>query len=118
MIKSWFSDKLVHNQEKLNSMIFAYQDIGDITNKTVKLKFLGEVTDSTLNWSSHIEFTGKCISSLSLFYNLKESVCDVSLAYFGCIHSYVSYATFAWGHASNASFFFYNSHLPDMSKKI
>lgn len=103
-IINWFSEnKLSVNESKCNTMILGLRDIPVPNPRSVI--FLGVKIDPQLKWTEHTQYIEKKINSnIYLLRCLSASVSPNVLrtAYFGCIHSIISYAILAWGHSAAA----------------
>lgn len=72
----------------------------------ISVKFLGVFLDPRLTWESHADYLSAVISKNTyLIRSLKNLVSNDVLisAYYGHIHSHLSYAVLCWGHSSHAS---------------
>lgn len=68
-------------------------------------KLLGVVLDDNLNWSCHIDFLNKKLTSyIFLFRRLKSFISNdmLRVSYFALFHSHASYAIILWGNSPHA----------------
>lgn len=103
-LRQWFlANKLCLNEGKSQSLVFTLKQIvpgGD------PVEFLGVRMDSKLTWAPHInKLACKLSKHIYAMRQLKNLVSFKVLktAYFGLIHSNLSYAILAWGHSTHAS---------------
>ena len=100
----WFKgNNLVLNVDKTQQMVFSLRDVPDQTFPQDSVRFLGVHLDQKLKWDSHIEYLlGKMKSGIFVLRNLKDTVSDdvLRMTYYAVIHSLLSYAIVAWGHAA------------------
>ncbi|KAL1448050.1 hypothetical protein WDU94_012322 [Cyamophila willieti] len=101
--EQWFSsNSLFINRSKTQKVIFSLRNMGAYENP-VSVQFLGVLLQPNLCWDSHIDHIAPKINkNIYLLRNLALCVSPQVLrtAYFGLIHSYLSYAVLAWGHSS------------------
>lgn len=111
LMHDWFAaNKLTLNVAKTENMIFSLRKLNDNianTNATNDcVKFLGVFVDNKLTWEKHTNAV--CINvsrGMFLLRKLVNQVSEMTLvtAYFGLIHSKISYAIFVWGHSAHSS---------------
>lgn len=104
-VESWFrANKLCLNSDKTVKITFTLKNHCKIEQNSVK--FLGIHLDSRLSFATHIESVCKTLSKkMFLFRKLRESVSQGTLvnAYFGLVHSILSYGILIWGHSPRAA---------------
>lgn len=111
VLSDWFvSNKLTINNTKTEQMIFSLRNV-DCSDSNYKhcVKFLGVCLDSGLTWEEHTISVCKKIAKYTfLLRNLSKIVSKQTLltAYFGIIHSCISYAILVWGHSSHSTHVF------------
>src|SRR5699024_5997851 len=99
----WFSnDKLVVNKNKSVEMLFSLRKIDrdSIKEYSETTRFLGLQVDDRLLWTYHGNAIAEVISKNNyLIRNLVRHVTQptLKLAYFGLIHSMLSYGLLVWG---------------------
>lgn len=107
--QEWFvANQLCLNKSKTETMVFSLRNLVENTNKD-SVKFLGVYLDSKLSWVQHINFLCKKMSTnIYLLRNIANNVSQKTLitAYYGLIHSSLSYAILVWGHSSHSTHVF------------
>lgn len=102
--KDWFdANKLCLNSAKTENMVFSLRHLDD-SDSSKSVKFLGVYLDSTLKWEVHTNnLASKLCSNIYLLNTLSNVVSTNVLksAYFALVHSLISYAIVAWGHATS-----------------
>ena len=107
-IQDWFlSNKLMLNESKTETMIFSlkHQMLDDVAS-TNCVKFLGVQLDNKLTWEKHANFIcNKVSKNIFLLRGLVNCVSRTTIlaAYYGLIHSVITYAILVWGHSSHTS---------------
>lgn len=84
-------------------MVFSLRHLDD-SDSSKSVKFLGVYLDSTLKWEVHTNnLASKLCSNIYLLNTLSNVVSTNVLksAYFALVHSLISYAIVAWGHATS-----------------
>jgi hypothetical protein len=109
-LTEWFrANKLSLNVNKSNYMIFT-RTLHNVPEHTLKIetetiqrvtstKFLGIIIDDCLNWSEHINFTRKKISSGLYALNASKHILPqqhLKTLYYTLIHPYLNYGTLLW----------------------
>lgn len=109
-IQDWcLSNKLMLNDKKTQTMIFSLRHhIVDDKNivSTDCVKFLGVHVDNKLTWEKHANSVcDKMSKNMFLLRSLVNCVSQKTIlaAYYGLIHSSMTYAILAWGHSSHAT---------------
>ena len=103
--KEWFdTNKLCLNSTKTENMVFSLRHLDD-SDSSKSVKFLGVHLDPTLKWEMHTSnLASKLCSNIYLLNTLSNVVSTNVLksAYFALVHSLISYAIVAWGHATSS----------------
>lgn len=127
-VQQWLeANKLILNLNKTNCILFQnkckpYVEIniqsndGSIINQITSTKFLGIHIDEFLNWTTHVDYLSKKISS-SLFVLRRLKIYDdrdiLLTAYHSLIGSHLNYGIIAWGNSSKGN----NKRLFTLQKK-
>uniref|UniRef100_A0A1Y1MR82 Reverse transcriptase domain-containing protein n=2 Tax=Photinus pyralis TaxID=7054 RepID=A0A1Y1MR82_PHOPY len=102
-ITQWFtSNGLSTNELKNQSLLLGLHD----TDKSPPVKLLGIYIDGKLTWAEHALYLSSKLSKMNyIIRNLKPRVTKQVLlqAYYGYIHSTLSYAVLCWGHSVHAA---------------
>lgn len=103
-ILDWFSgNRLSINETKTQTLCFSLRQCG---SDREPVKFLGVFLDPKLTWEVHcIKLANKLNKNTFLIRNLKDIVSAKVLlsAYYGYIHTHLTYAVLCWGHSPHAS---------------
>lgn len=107
-IHDWFSsNRLMLNESKTDTIIFSlrHSTLNDIST-TDCVKFLGVYLDNKLTWEKHANnICNKVSKHIFLLRGLAKTVSQTTLltAYYGLIHSQITYAILVWGHSPHAA---------------
>lgn len=103
-VDEWYrANQLCQNKDKSEEIIFSLRSTDGTPSGSVK--FLGVILDRLLTWEEHVDYICQKISkNLYLLRKLSRYLSQFCLinAYFGLIHSNISYAILAWGHSPHA----------------
>lgn len=103
-VNEWFlSNRLSLNSEKTQVLYFSLREIDKNTDS---IKLLGIILDSKMSWENHINSVASVLSrKLYILRRLKSTVSQSTLitAYFGFIHSRLSYGILVWGHSCHTA---------------
>lgn len=101
----WFGSNMLHlNRNKTQDIMISLRTIS-VPDNPPSVRLLGFQIDPKLNWQSHINHVSSLLSSrLFLLRRLRKEVSPPVLknAYYGLIHSILSYGVLLWGHTSDA----------------
>lgn len=102
----WFlSNRLLLNQDKTQEIIFSLKNISMLDNPPY-VKLLGLHLDPHMKWQDHVDVISTKISSrIFLLAKLQNQVSPPILknAYYGLVHSILSYGILLWGHTTAAN---------------
>lgn len=103
-IHNWFlCNNLGVNESKIQSLCFSLRTC-DSDRKPVR--FLGVFLDPKLTWETHcVKLAAKLSRNIFIIRNLRNIVSSEVLlkAYYGYIHTHLTYAVLCWGHSSHMS---------------
>lgn len=101
----WFNSNRLHlNQAKTQKVIFTLNNVHNFENPA-HVDLLGFRLDPHLRWHLHIDKVANKLSSrIFLLRRLQKQVSQPTLknAYYGLIHSLLSYGVLLWGHSPSA----------------
>jgi len=83
-------------QNKINDSCF---------QRTTCAKYLGGLIDSSLDWSSHVQYMKlKLVRASHLLYKIRNvvSVDVLKMLYFSLVHCHLMYCIVSWGTATNS----------------
>lgn len=99
----WFDSNRLHlNRNKTQAIMISLKKI-TIPNNPSSVKLLGFHVDPQLNWHAHISHVSGILNNrVFLIRRLQKEVSPPVLknAYYGLIHSILSYGVLLWGHTS------------------
>ena len=97
---------MIITKKKIDTSQLKIQIDGTELEKCQSYKYLGVFFDKNLNWKTHIDYSGKKISSscgsLVKVRNCVE-IDTLREIYHALIHSYIRYGIIAWGSAAKSS---------------
>lgn len=103
-LHDWFlCNNLSVNRSKIQSLCFSLRPC-DSDREPVR--FLGVFLDPKLTWETHcVKLAAKLSKNIFIIRNLKNIVSGEVLlrAYYGYIHTHLTYAVLCWGHSSHMS---------------
>lgn len=101
-VETWFSYNFLKlNSEKTQHMIFSTTNRSSIN----EVKLLGIMLDEGLKWYNHVDYLcNKLSSQLYLLRRLRNitSMLVLRTAYYGLVHSNISYGITLWGNSSQS----------------
>ena len=96
---------LKNNNNLSETCSFQIKINGSCFQRTTCAKYLGVLIDSSLDWSSHVQYIkSKLVKGSYLFYKIRNvvSVDVLKMLYFSLVHCHLKYCIVSWGTATNS----------------